>query len=392
MKLDKKYEEMLKKIIEHPEFNNRNPVDIGIECGYSEEYVIEMINSMYRLGENEKTEKAYLVLDNVSTHYLISIDTSTFEAKVLRKLDDKYKMKLRGNILAYVYGDQYSANYGMRWENIETGKENEILVSDYRIDIGSIKNYDENDFCSPLDHDAYVDDYQIVKDGIIVLCGVYNNGYLRIILKVGFDGQVIRKYDWNCGPIDDPLMIAEDEKGVYFLAEDYVYLLNNKFDEMKKIYDKDSEFILAGYDYDDFFCYARDCNGKNYILGKNEGNKKIPSYLLEDTEDEEWTEGISGIEELVITKNFKLTKDSILEGNKKVSSQLWPLGQQETSMLYAWRHTNYGEGSFKKFISLPDDDIVIGVEKVNHKPCLVKIDLMNNTKGYIDILGVDKLI
>ena len=37
------YEKMMEEIAAHPDFGKRNPVDIGVECGYQEEAVEEMI-------------------------------------------------------------------------------------------------------------------------------------------------------------------------------------------------------------------------------------------------------------------------------------------------------------------------------------------------------------
>ena len=34
-----KYDQMVKEISEHKDFGKRNPVDIGMECGYPEEDV-----------------------------------------------------------------------------------------------------------------------------------------------------------------------------------------------------------------------------------------------------------------------------------------------------------------------------------------------------------------
>lgn len=40
-----KYDQMIKEISEHKDFGKRNPVDIGVECGYSEEEVMKLLQS-----------------------------------------------------------------------------------------------------------------------------------------------------------------------------------------------------------------------------------------------------------------------------------------------------------------------------------------------------------
>ena len=42
MKWEESYQKMLSEILEHPKFGSMNPVDIGIECGYSENEVKKM--------------------------------------------------------------------------------------------------------------------------------------------------------------------------------------------------------------------------------------------------------------------------------------------------------------------------------------------------------------
>lgn len=43
------FKEMMRKISDHKDFGKRNPVDIGIECGYSEDEVLQMLQ---QLAEN----------------------------------------------------------------------------------------------------------------------------------------------------------------------------------------------------------------------------------------------------------------------------------------------------------------------------------------------------
>ena len=38
--------EMMRKICSHKDFGKRNPVDIGIECGYSEDEVLQMLHKL----------------------------------------------------------------------------------------------------------------------------------------------------------------------------------------------------------------------------------------------------------------------------------------------------------------------------------------------------------
>lgn len=40
----KDYETMVKKIMDHADYGERNPVDIGVDCGYSEEELMGMVD------------------------------------------------------------------------------------------------------------------------------------------------------------------------------------------------------------------------------------------------------------------------------------------------------------------------------------------------------------
>ena len=57
------YQAMLKTISAHKDFGKRNPVDIGIECGYTEEDVLGMIE-MLRKMQDEKAEKKMTEKEN----------------------------------------------------------------------------------------------------------------------------------------------------------------------------------------------------------------------------------------------------------------------------------------------------------------------------------------
>ena len=52
------YEQMIKEISEHEDFGKRNPVDIGIECGYSEEDIMEMLQALSEQADSNVTTRA----------------------------------------------------------------------------------------------------------------------------------------------------------------------------------------------------------------------------------------------------------------------------------------------------------------------------------------------
>ena len=47
------YMNIMKAISEHEDFGKRNPVDIGIDCGYTEEDVLGMIEMLRKMQDEE---------------------------------------------------------------------------------------------------------------------------------------------------------------------------------------------------------------------------------------------------------------------------------------------------------------------------------------------------
>ena len=66
---------MMKEISEHKDFGRRNPVDIGLECGYTEEDVLDMIHMLQQdsiVGKSGywRKEKAVDGRDYTKPYYL----------------------------------------------------------------------------------------------------------------------------------------------------------------------------------------------------------------------------------------------------------------------------------------------------------------------------------
>ena len=120
---DKKeyYEKMMEEIGTHPDFGKRNPVDIGIECGYSEDDVMGMIHFLQGLkGKQEmKTEKGegrekhYFLLRNHNAAYtgffrrkrekkrdcyIVSVDINTWSAERIKGVEKPVLFQIKGNI------------------------------------------------------------------------------------------------------------------------------------------------------------------------------------------------------------------------------------------------------------------------------------------------------
>ena len=153
---DKKehYEKIMSEITGHPDFGKKNPVDIGIDCGYSEETVMEMIQFLYDFKDQPKTEgknedereKYYFLLKNTlwEEYCIASVNINTWETEWVKSVGTMPALfRIKGVIYAYV-ASTMQGNV-LAWENLETGDKGTFQVD------GSIR------------------DILIVDDGIVVI-------------------------------------------------------------------------------------------------------------------------------------------------------------------------------------------------------------------------------
>ena len=141
---DGEYEEMIRKIAAHRDFRKRNPVDIGIDCGYAEEDVVAMIKRIEEGSANNRSSglqnKYYFFIRKDKGAFLASVDTSSWKTKVVKQIEgydegDRYDIKQ--NIFVRTTGNACKI---LLWENIDTGKTKKWL-SDESIERILILNF-----------------------------------------------------------------------------------------------------------------------------------------------------------------------------------------------------------------------------------------------------------
>ena len=91
---DQYYENIIKKISEHKDWGKRNPLDIGKECGYSEEEIFAALE--IQQSEN-KEEKEYFILRNK----VISVNLQNRKVLLERKLNEKCNSEVKYGVLAW---------------------------------------------------------------------------------------------------------------------------------------------------------------------------------------------------------------------------------------------------------------------------------------------------
>ena len=142
------YMNIMKEISEYKDFGKRNPVDIGIDCGYTEEDVlgmIEMLRKMQdeedgkRVTEKEDGEKGiyYFFIRKKEGAFIVQVNRNTWKVEMVEKIvdyEDSYNLyDIRDNIFVRTYGNGESGQKTLLWVNIET-KETKKLLTDKSIE------------------------------------------------------------------------------------------------------------------------------------------------------------------------------------------------------------------------------------------------------------------
>ena len=134
----KYYMTMFKEISAHKDFGKRNPVDIGIERGYTEAEVLGMIQ-MLKESQNEEGGKEtegvyYFFVRKERDKYIISVNCHTWEIGLIKKIDNfdenfgQYDLK--GNIFVRTYGNGRDGQKTLLWEDLKSGEKRKLLTDE----------------------------------------------------------------------------------------------------------------------------------------------------------------------------------------------------------------------------------------------------------------------
>ena len=170
------YMSIIKTISEHEDFGKRNPVDIGIDCGYTEEDVLGMIEMLRAMQEEEDEKKGtsgknnkyyFLLRQDYDKACIVSVEIDSWKVEIVKSIEmfqgellgpctriDKWQIKEN----VFVYTIRHSENViGIRnnivkeiyWENLETGEQRKLLTDE------NIKNFviRESDVCIVVGND-----------------------------------------------------------------------------------------------------------------------------------------------------------------------------------------------------------------------------------------------
>ncbi len=131
---DQFFEEMAEKISQHKDYGKKNPVDIGIACGYTENDVLELMRAIQKMqsknsvqGKNTKDEKYYFMLRKERERFIVSVDIKSMETNVEESLGevDFEAFDIGHGIFAYVKPRSKKTIY---WKNLITGESDKFLL------------------------------------------------------------------------------------------------------------------------------------------------------------------------------------------------------------------------------------------------------------------------
>lgn len=358
------YEQMIKEISEHEDFGKRNPVDIGIECGYSEEDIMEMLQALSEQADSNVTTRAqdkyYFMLQKGDKGVIVLVDINTWSVKVVKNVPGTSiisanqwnigKWQIKNQFFAWTLERpkdliRTESDGFLYWENLETGDQVKISI------------------------DFKIQSLLITDNEIIVLAECYDGGYQ--IIGYGFDGSTRKKHinywggEW----------LLEGENKFYGISSQRICCIDKNFEHQKDLWDigshitADMSMVAAGFDEEAFYCYRW---------------KQVSTGLLSlgDRYDR-FTEGkgvetsISGFSscydnslrsmyplEGITTKNYQLFQRKVCRRN-------------DLSAVCTFnRHLDINNNNGGSVVGIYDKDIIIGVcEDKYREDILMKIDL-----------------
>ena len=128
------YQNMMEEIGGHEDFGKRNPVDIGIDCGYAEEDVMEMIRmiQMYQSDvQNDGVGEAeiyYFMLRKQKRRYIVSVNINDWSIEIVKELGemeiDVNTYEIAYDTFVWTLEDNKKVIF---WENFRTRESGKIL-------------------------------------------------------------------------------------------------------------------------------------------------------------------------------------------------------------------------------------------------------------------------
>ena len=348
------YINIIKVISEHEDFGKRNPVDIGIECGFTEGDIlgaIEMLRTM-KAKEDEKEKKSaeekdrenyYFLLHPYGEYgYIVSVDIESWKTKIVKKI---YMQKIghwqiKRNIFVWTLRIGYEKT--VYWLNLDSGEQRKLLTDE---DIRNIL-IRKSDVCI-ITYDTII---LWRNDGSICKKEVHIDGY-SALLEV--EGAIYVANSLSVSKLDGELNVEKIWEKGYGSEYDYY---------MGAIEYLDGKLSWYSYKENSHLFSNNTWSYRKYTEGESSYSTDVKGYVASTYT---MTYGIiTG----VFTQNYRLLQKEIRSIDNKHSICAFNRKLDEKS--------NHGQ-----VISIPDKDIFIGVGGNDTREFLLKIDLRNERQA-----------
>ncbi|MCF2554381.1 hypothetical protein [Faecalicatena contorta] len=275
------YNHIIQSIMRQEGAESRNPVDIGIECGYPENDVINALKYVQKM-EDEKDKSNLLYFSEGAN--IVSVNTYGWTVEFVKKIKGGVlsTIKVQKNIVINIDSERQNIN----WDNLKTGESGKIKM------------------------DERIKDAVIVQDGIVVFDGA-------IITKAYFNGMRKDIYiqDWS-----EDAILKDVSGDIYVIGKNSIWRVDKEINKVKKTAEWGDSIIKCLYrNPKGKYCYVKERSGKykNYTLDGDVEEDVFSKKYIESAKFYEKNQ--LNICEIAETKNFYFTGEMIY--NKKTNEE-----------------------------------------------------------------------
>lgn len=326
-------DEIANKIITHPSYGKKNPIDIGIEYGYSKTELEEFISCLKEKKNELDPKYGYFVLYG----RLYLIDLKSFKQKKIKDVTYSYKIK-RDIFVEY---NEKTVN----WSFANSGRRGTKIL------------------------DCNISKVFILNSGILVIDEnkdtflIYWNGSISHKIKIDENSAIVS-------------LVFEDKNGIYLYKtgldglNDEIEKINFKFDRIDTILPLEKDFCVGaiGVKNEELYYYM----DKKYCVNAMTGEK-----ILCEWENENQIE-IHGAREMIVLDDYIICEYGVIKQKKKISKEILGYFIKEEREI-SLGNLNMLHGNIEPIMVLPSKNCIIGVCSFGIWKGIIKIDFEQNS-------------
>ena len=321
------YMQIIKTIIQQNGADVKNPIDIGVECGYPEDDVINALQYVQKIeDEKDKSGLLYFIVRLLGGSHIVSLNTYDWSVDFVKKISygSSDIAKIQKNILINIDSERHNIN----WDNLKTGESGKIKMAER------------------------IKDAVIVQDGIVVFDGA-------IITKAYFNGMRKDIYiqDW----CEDAIL--KDVSGdIYIIGKNSIWRVDKEINKVKKTAEWGDSIIKCIYrNPKGKYCYVKERSGKykNYTLDGD---------IEEDVFSKKYIGSAKFIEkdqlnicEIAETKNYYFSGEIIYDKESKKERDISRIRRRRDFTEILRSNHEYVKIKIKQMCTIYEQDIVLYV-------------------------------